>query len=129
MTVIAIPALIAYASWVMPEWLVVASALAALWVAVRWGMRPSGAALCGLVLGACVLIRESGIFLIPALVLLIGASLLRLSLFAGSFLALCILVWAYRAVQDLTLRGPTVDSSSGMVSPRALGASLAHAFF
>ena len=50
--------------------------------------------LCGLALGVCVLIRESGIFLIPALILLIGASRLRLPLFAGSFLAFCILVWA-----------------------------------
>lgn len=94
MTAVSIPVLIAYSSWVMPEWLVLASSLTALWLAVRWGMRPSGAVLCGLALGGCVLIRESGIFLLPALLLLVGASRLRLSLFAGSFLAFHLLVFA-----------------------------------
>lgn len=91
---VTIPALLAYTAWVMPEWLVMALSLTTLWLAVRLGTRPSGALLCGLSLGVCVLVRESGIFLIPALIPLIGASRLRLSLFGGSFLVFQLLIFA-----------------------------------
>ena len=113
MAAVALPALFAYASWVMPEWLVVASSLTTLWVAVRWGMRPFGAVLCGLALGGCVLIRESGIFLIPAVMLLVGASRLRLSLFAGSFLAFCFLVWVPLNAGRPPVVTTTVSGSGG----------------
>lgn len=110
---IALPALLPYSSWVMAEWLVVASSLTAIWVAVRWGMRPFGAVLCGLALGGCILVRESGIFLFPVLVLLIGASRLRLSLFAGSFLAFHFLVWAPLNTTRPPVTTTTVSGSAG----------------
>lgn len=113
MTAVAIPALIAYSSWVMPEWLVAASSLGTLLVAVRFGMRPSGAVICGLALGVCVLIRESGIFLIPALALLVGASRLRQSLFAGSFLAFCFLVFVPLNAGRPPVVTTTVSGSAG----------------
>jgi len=110
---VAIPALLAYPSWVMPEWLVVASALAPLWLAVHWGTRPSAAVLCGLALGLCILIRESGIFLLPALLILIGWSRLRLALFASTFVAFCLLVWAPLNAGRPPVVTTTVSGSAG----------------
>jgi 4-amino-4-deoxy-L-arabinose transferase-like glycosyltransferase len=122
MAAVSVPALFPYASWVMPEWLVVAASLTTLLVAVRWGMSPRGAVLCGLSLGVCVLIRESGIFLLPALVLLVGASRLRLSLLAGSFLAFCVLVFAPLNARRPPVVTTTVSGTAGNTGAyRALG--------
>ena len=110
---IVIPASLAYTSWVMPEWLVVAVSLATLWLSVRWGTRPFGAVLCGLALGICILIRESGIFLIPVLLLLIGLSRVRLPLFAGSFLAFHFLVFAPLNAGRPPVATTTVSGSAG----------------
>ena len=107
------PALLPYSSWVMPEWPVMALSLATLWIAVRWANRASGAIACGLVLGILVLVRESGIFLIPAAIALVGASFLRQSLFLGSFLSFCLAVFAPLNAGRPPVVTTTVSGSAG----------------
>lgn len=118
---VAIPALLPYTSWVMPEWPVAASSLGALWVAVLWGERPFGAILAGLALGACVFIRESGIFLVPVLILLVGLSWFRLSLFVSAFLTFGYLVWVpLNAARPPVATAPVSGSAGNTTALRAL---------
>lgn len=63
-----------FASWVMAEVVLGVCLLLALWVAARWGDRAAGGFVCGVVFGIAILVRESALFGLPAVVALLSRS-------------------------------------------------------
>jgi hypothetical protein len=90
---VALPAVVPYLFWAMAELPVVALFLATLACAARWGGGLAGGALTGVVLGCAFLVRESSIFgLAAVLVLLRGKR--AIAAFTVGLLATILLVYA-----------------------------------
>ena len=63
-----VPTNAVYSAWVMSEVTLCAAVLVPFWIAARFGHRVSGALICGASLGLAILMRESAVFVAPALI-------------------------------------------------------------
>jgi hypothetical protein len=87
-----LPGALPYVFWAMPETVLTALVLAALALAAGGEERPRRAAAAGLVLGLALLVRESALFALPAMLALLRGRARRVALVA--FVAFALLVYA-----------------------------------
>src|SRR5258705_528720 len=87
-----LPGALPYVFWAMPETVLTALVLAALALAAGGEERPRRAAAAGLVLGLALLVRESALFTLPAMLALLRGRARRAAL--AALLAFALLVYA-----------------------------------
>ena len=87
-----LPGALPYVFWAMPETVLTALVLAALALAAGGEERPRRAAAAGVVLGLALLVRESALFALPAMLALLRGRARRVALVA--FVAFALLVYA-----------------------------------
>jgi hypothetical protein len=93
-----LPTVLAYVFWIMAEVALATLVLAALVAAARLGGRSWGAAAAGVLLGTAFLVRESALFVLPALLTLLPRRR-AVALCLGGFLAFGLLVYAPLSVR------------------------------
>jgi len=119
-----LPGALPYVYWAMAETVLGALVLGALVLAARAEERPWPAAAAGAVLGMAMLVRESALFLLPALVLLLRGRARRAAAFA--FVAFLLLVYAplarHRAPGGANFWAPSSGRAFGYAAVQAMGA-------